>query len=304
MLNPELVGSLPHAWQVPLPIPLPVDVGEPQVYMPLELARLQEFNTRHQPSLISRSQRRTFTASRAGEKPPHRRAQNITGQDYGNKTIKRNTARGFVKCGDCAKPRVIYSDTAPSRMVPLDCDGRVPSLEEEVSCQALVSEALNEACSSTTFVCGANLYDTTHPFREVFITQGTLTCADPIEPHFYTLSSRMRRGITDKVCCFCGEEQDEGLDDELKKLFMTVLPVCQACIADGAKIPVRHAIRNATQRAARVAVDAERKARREAQSSAEVQPPQQEVEVTANATSGRGRGRSNGTRGRGTRRRG
>ena len=76
ILNPELAGSLPHAWQVTLPIPLPVDVGEPQVYMPLEslLARVQEFTTRHHPSLISRSQRRTFTATRAGEKPPHPRA--------------------------------------------------------------------------------------------------------------------------------------------------------------------------------------------------------------------------------------
>ncbi len=112
----------------------------------------------------------------------------------------------------------------------------------------------------------------------------------------------MRR---EKVCCFCGEEQDEGLDEELKILFMTVLPVCQACIADGAKIHVQHAIRNAPQRAARDdAVDAERIARREVQSGAEVQPPQQEVEMTANATSRRGRGRGIGTRGRGTRRRG
>jgi hypothetical protein len=47
MLNQELDGSLPYALQVPLPIPLPDDVGEPQVYMPLELARLQEFTTRH-----------------------------------------------------------------------------------------------------------------------------------------------------------------------------------------------------------------------------------------------------------------
>jgi hypothetical protein len=51
-------------------------------------------------------------------------------------------------------------------------------------------------------------------------------------------------------------------------------------------------------------VDAERRARRQAQSGAEVQPPQHEVEVTANATSRRGRGRGNITWGRGTRRRG
>jgi hypothetical protein len=72
-------------------------------------------------------------ARQAVDKPPHPRAQNISGQDYGNKTIKRNTARGFVKCGDCSKPRVIYSDTAPSRMVPPNVDGRVSTTEEETS---------------------------------------------------------------------------------------------------------------------------------------------------------------------------
>ena len=67
---------------------------------------------------------------------------------------------------------------------------------------------------------------------------------------------------------------------------------------------MRHAIRNVTQRAARVAVDAERRARREAQIGAEAKPPQEEVKTTVNATFRRGRGRGNGTRGRGTRRRG
>jgi len=85
---------------------------------------------------------------------------------------------------------------------------------------------------------------------------------------------------------------------------MTVLPVCQACIADGAKIHVRHAIRNVAQRAARVVVDIERRSRRDAQSGVEVQPPQEEVETTANATSRRGRGMGNETRRRDIPRRG
>ena len=136
-------------------------------------------------------------------------------------------------------------------MVPPNVEGRVPSTEEETSCQTLVTQALSEACDSTTFVGGAYLYDIGHPFIEVFITQGALTCADPIEPHFYTLSARMKCGLAEKVCCFCGEEQDQGPDEELKRLFMTVLLVFQACIADGAKMHVRHAIRNAIQRATR-----------------------------------------------------
>ena len=85
---------------------------------------------------------------------------------------------------------------------------------------------------------------------------------------------------------------------------MTVLPVCHACIALGAKIPVRPAIRNVAQRAARVVVDIERRARRDASSHVEAERPQEEIETTANAIPRRGRARGNGTRGRGTRGRG
>ncbi len=77
-------------------------------------------------------------------------------------------------------------------------------------------------------------------------------------------------------------EKDQGQDEDLKKLFMTVLPVCQACITVGAKIPVRHAIRNAAQRAARVVVDDERRARRDDQMCADVQRPEREIETMTN----------------------
>jgi len=283
---------------------MPVYVEEPQVYMPLELARREEFTARHQPALISHSQRSTNSARKVVDKPPHPRAQNISGQDSGNKIIKRNTAQGFVKCGDCSKPRVIYSDTALSRMVPPNVDGRVLSTEEETSCQVLVAETFSEACTSTTLVYGAYLYDIGHPFREVFITQGALTCADPIEPHFFTLSARLRCGLTEKMCCFCDEYKDQGPDEELTKLFMAFLPVCQACIAVGAKIVVRHAIRNGAQRADRVAPDTDRRARRDAQSGAEAERLEKEIETTTNAIPRRGRARGNKTRGRGKRGRG
>ncbi len=105
---------------------------------------------------------------------------------------------------------MIYSDTAPNRMVSPNIDGILPSMKEEKSRKVLVAEALSEACASTTFGCGADLYNTGHRLREVFITQGALTCADPIEPHFYTLSARIKCGLTEKVCCFCCDEQDQG----------------------------------------------------------------------------------------------
>jgi len=96
-------------------------------------------------------------------------------------------------------------------------------------------------------------------------------------------------------------EQDQGPNEELMKLFMTVLPVCQACIAVGAKKPVRHAIRNIAQRAARFAVDVEHRARRDDQIGADVQRPEEEIETMTNTIPRRGRVRGNATRGCGTR---
>jgi hypothetical protein len=285
--------------------------------MPLEEAKLKELTQEHQPSLIASSQRIVNSAaSKQNDKLPHPRAQHVSSQDVRNKTITRQFARGFVKCGDCAKPRVIYSETAPRRMVPSIVDGRIPTFEEETACQALAEETLKEACTSLTFVCGAMLYDTGHPFKDVFITQPTLACADHVEPFFYSLGARARCGLSDKLCCFCAEGEADGPDEELQKMFTTVLPVCSACLSKGAKIPVRHAIRNSSQRASRAAIQAQRKAKRDARAVAtEVHPPQEdveegiapealevpreEVELTASTSRrGRGRGRGHVARGR------
>jgi hypothetical protein len=80
MLNEELAGSLPNVWQVPLPIPLLVVIGEPERYMPLELSRMQPFSPHYQQSLVTRSQQRTNSArARMDNKAPYPSAQNISG---------------------------------------------------------------------------------------------------------------------------------------------------------------------------------------------------------------------------------
>ncbi len=40
---------------MPLPVPQPVDVGEPSLYMPIDQAKLKELTQEHQPSLIASS---------------------------------------------------------------------------------------------------------------------------------------------------------------------------------------------------------------------------------------------------------
>ena len=92
---------------------------------------------------------------------------------------------------------------------------------------------------------------------------------------------------------FAARNKIKGLDEEFTKLFMTVLPVCQACIAVRVTLLVKHAIRNVAQRAARIVVDAERRARRDARSSVEVERLGEVIETTNNVTPRRGRGRGN-----------
>ena len=269
-----------------------------------------------QPSLITSAQRVANTA--ATYKRCYKRAASSCSTCLWTRFSQQiNYAclcKGFVACGDCDKPRVIYSDTAPSRMLPLVVDGRVPTIEEETECLALAAETLKEACASNMYVCGAGLYDSGHPFKDVFITQPTLTCADHIEPFFYTLGVRARGGLSEMLCCFCASGQADVTDVELSKLFSTVLPVCQTCITGGAKIPVRTAIRNSQQRESRAAIAAQRKAKRDAQSIAprglrdeqphdvqeevhhphENQQAQEEIRTTASLPPRRGRARGNG----------
>jgi hypothetical protein len=111
-------------------------------------------------------------------------------------------------------------------MTPPIIENRVSTREEEAIRQALAEETLKEACTSNSFVCGVFLYDIGHPFKEVYMTQSTLTCADPIEPHLYTLGARLRCGLTEKLCRFCAEGSAEDLEKELCILFTTVLAVC------------------------------------------------------------------------------
>jgi hypothetical protein len=143
--------------------------------MPLELVRLQEWTPQHQPTLIAIVYKsdNSAVARHANDIQPHPRTQHVFGQDFRNKAITRAFARRFVTCGDCDEPRVIYSDTASRRLVPLVVHGRVPTIEEETACQALVEEAFKEACASDTYAYGSGLYDSGHPFKYDFTTKPT-----------------------------------------------------------------------------------------------------------------------------------
>jgi hypothetical protein len=89
----------------------------------------ESLTTQYKPSLVAISQRNvTSAAAKTNERPPHQRAHNLYCQDFRNKTIARDNVIQIAECGDCAELLVIYSDTAPKRMLPLVVDGLAPPL--------------------------------------------------------------------------------------------------------------------------------------------------------------------------------
>ena len=297
VMDPNLAASLPHDWQVPLPTPLPVDVGDSIHYMALEEARLHPFSDNHQPSIEQRATTKRKTTAKQLV-AAHPRAIEIHGQDVANKLVHRHLARAVVRCADCGKPRVIYSASAPNRMVPPTIDDRVPTHEEVEECRIMAKQVLQDCCLSPTFLCGAPVLGPDHPMASVFQTQSTLSCSDPIEPFFYTCSGIARSNLNNRLCAICADQEGD-IDDELKALFRTVLLVCTTCVSKGALIPVRYAARNAEARARQNM--AERNERANSETSLDPTPSNQpQLAQPQPRAFGRGRGRGLG-RGRGMR---
>ena len=79
------------------------------------------------------------------------------------------------------------------------------------------------------YTCGAPLLPPNHPLIHTVMLRGNLTCASPIELPFYGTSADVGRK---DLCAHCGIEGGE-IDNELKKCFKTVLPICVQCKAMG-----------------------------------------------------------------------
>ena len=57
-----------------------------------------------------------------------------------------------------------------------------------------------------------------------------LTCPKPVEAQYY--SSVNDLGVRKDICCYCCAENTE-IDQNVKKTFKTVLPVCANCLGSG-----------------------------------------------------------------------
>ena len=110
--------------------------------------------------------------------------------------------RQVVKCGECAKPRCIYSQTT------------LPTAD-----MALLTSAL----SDVEYSCGSPFLPDGHPLRgEVFVRM-VLRCMDTVELAYYLCKLNLPG-----VCCYCAND-DASKPQEFQAKYFTVLPICQAC---------------------------------------------------------------------------
>jgi hypothetical protein len=127
--------------------------------------------------------------------------------------LNKEHARMTVNCGECDKPRVLFSVA-------------VLKDAEKVTIKAHTEEI--------DYVCGQPLFIEEHVMQETVVVKEGLTCQTPVQPVYYSSGYQA-------VCAFCGEkDSDEMVENEeiadLKRNFQTVHPICYQCY--GAHKPI------------------------------------------------------------------
>lgn len=127
------------------------------------------------------------------------------GTSYGTIVpLSSQNARAVAICIECRKPRVVYSKTKLSQR----------------------KEVLLATClSEYEFSCGAYLFPPSAPseLRNSVVIRPTIQCATPVELCYYAADLGRK-----DLCAYCADMGAET-DAELKKMYKTVLPICQKC---------------------------------------------------------------------------
>ena len=111
-------------------------------------------------------------------------------------------ARMIINCIECQKPRVIYSKSKLTE-------------RQAMQCALMLSEY--------DYSCGSPVCPPHNPLLGKVFSRLTMTCESFIENSYY--GSDVGRK---DVCCVCGGA-DATVDQELKKRYKTVLPMCSVC---------------------------------------------------------------------------
>jgi hypothetical protein len=296
----------------PLPYPVPKELekdggGTVKHYMSLQeamaAARLTPITAAHQPSMAKRKAAILptigGTADHMPRAAPAQPQRHVGAVESRFDTIKYGKIRATVKCLFCKRPRCIYSDTAPSRMLPSTIEGEELMNPAAVkACRKMAVEVLHEAAAAPIYLCGMQPLDESHPFHGVFVTREQLDCDSPMEFEYYKCTQKNASWLNIKLCGHCGREEGE-LDKDACEEFKSVLQVCLTCGGAGALPLVRtkRAMGSAKLEAAKKA--AARAAKAATPSSSTLPAPA----VTSDAAPtgkgrGRGKGRAEGGRGR------
>ena len=127
-----------------------------------------------------------------------------------DKPLNLSQVRAVIPCGECRRPRCIFS-------------ARRPSSSDRAALEAFVANA--------TYTCGDALSMGSFAVRE------NLDCTDPVEA-FYFLCCRSRGGMEfEQICMWCAKTPSES--PHVDKAALNVprgkepLPICAACHGHG-----------------------------------------------------------------------
>ena len=182
-------------------LPEPVLDSSKEHYKPYLEVKGQQTDESDRPSL------KPSKAGKKTKKATATSAEKSTAATFENPFQSAQTARATVTCTECQKPRVVYSN-------------KKLSSRQEVLLAVTLSEY--------EYSCGSELF----PPNEASILQSLtikshLSCNQPIEVAYYG-SDVGRKDL----CAYCASANAHK-DAALTKKFKTVLPICEACIADG-----------------------------------------------------------------------
>ena len=124
--------------------------------------------------------------------------------------------RGAIVCGECHKPKCIYSKTKLSH-------------EQSTSLDIIIE--------SDWYTCGASLFASDTPYTGTIVVREALVCSSCIETQYY--SSVLPVVHFPPACYYCGVPEEALVNDdtiqELKNSYAVVYPICLLCLSDRKK---------------------------------------------------------------------
>ena len=139
------------------------------------------------------------------DRPVAKTQENKSGKAY----FTKEKVRYAVECVSCGKWRCVYAPTKPPRAS---------------------TDQFHQAVDTLMYTCGAPILPEGHPVAEIFIVRRDISCSDPVEKQYYSCNN------FDLICCRCGSTEPDALvNEEMKRQYKVVSPVCRACSEKGAK---------------------------------------------------------------------